>query len=354
MYFLPVSITFVCVATIVVALRLFTRIRLVAAPGWDDWFLLTALLTDYAFFGVLMAEYTYGLGRPQDDVSPAHYQTQLKLLWITVPIYNLTLNLTKISMVLLYMRLFPTRTYRIVLTVLLVLIVCSGLWMVLGTLLICIPVQAFWDRSIPHTCLSRGLVWYFNSGLQIAGDLILVILPMPQLLKLRIPLRQKICLIFIFALGLLVCATSVARLHSLVVLLRSTDITRHNGFVAIWSFIEVNVALICASLPTFRQLLFKLVPRIQTFGARDTYSHGEKQLHDPVMLWEPFQGTASYSADVSVNADRDSGSICAEGIQVVRELRWDTGSAASGSQTHLPESNAERGEVARTSAPLSE
>ncbi|KAL4870790.1 hypothetical protein BDV12DRAFT_44033 [Aspergillus spectabilis] len=344
MYVLPVSITFVCVATILVTLRLFTRIRLVSAPGWDDWFLLLALLTDYAFFGVLIAEHSYGLGRPQATVSPNDYRNQLKMLWISVPLYNLTLNLIKISMVLLYMRLFPTRTYRIVLTILLVLIVCSGLWMVLGTLLVCIPIQGFWDRTIPHHCLSRGVVWYLNAALQIAGDLVLVVLPMPQLLRLRIPLRQKICLMFIFALGLFVCATSVARLYSLVMLLRTTDITRHNGFVAIWSFVEANVALVCASLPTFRQLFIILIPR------RDTYSHAEKPLHDPVMLWEPFQGTASYSADVSVNADQDSGSICAEGIQVVSELRWEMGSAASGSQNHLPESNAERGDSGRTSA----
>jgi hypothetical protein len=44
MYVLPVSIVFISVATIVVALRLFTRIRLLNSPGWDDWFLLLALV----------------------------------------------------------------------------------------------------------------------------------------------------------------------------------------------------------------------------------------------------------------------------------------------------------------------
>lgn len=44
MYVLPVSITFVSVATIVVALRLYTRFRLVHSPWWDDWFLVFALV----------------------------------------------------------------------------------------------------------------------------------------------------------------------------------------------------------------------------------------------------------------------------------------------------------------------
>jgi hypothetical protein len=48
------------------------------------------------------------------------------------------------------------------------------------------------------------------------------------------------------------------------------------------------------------------------------------------MLWEPFHGNAGYSADVSVDVGMDSNSHChsgASGIQVVRELRWEMGSA---------------------------
>ncbi|CEL07392.1 hypothetical protein ASPCAL10549 [Aspergillus calidoustus] len=330
MYVLPVSISLVGLSTIVVALRLYTRIRLVCSPGWDDWFLLLSLLTDYAFFGVLMAEHTHGLGKPQATLTQSEYQNQLKMLWISVPLYNLTLNLTKISMVLLYLRLFTTRVYRVLLWVLLVLIVCSGLWMVIGTLLICIPVQAFWDPSMPHTCISREVVWFLNAALQIAGDLILVILPMPQLVRLRIPRRQKVCVMFIFALGLFVCATSAVRLHTLVLLTRATDYSRLNGIVAIWSFAECNVAIVCASLPTFRQLIYQKFPWSLPSCARASRSQGEKRLRDPAMLWEPFHGNAGYSADVSVDVGMDSNSHChsgASGIQVVRELRWEMGSA---------------------------
>ncbi|KAL2865827.1 uncharacterized protein BJX67DRAFT_382510 [Aspergillus lucknowensis] len=335
MYVLPVSITFVSVSTIVVALRLFTRFRLVYAPGWDDWFLLFALLTDYAFFAVLVAENSHGLGKPQATLSPSENRSQLKMLWISIPLYNLTLNLTKISMVLLYLRLFATKTYRIILITLLILITISGIWMVLGTLLVCIPVQAFWDRTIEHTCLSRALIWFLNAALQIAGDLILVILPMPPLIRLRIPLRQKVGLVVIFALGLFVCTTSVVRLYTLIMLVRTTDRSRYNGLVATWSFVECNVAIVCASLPTFRQLIIRTFPRILPSCARNSHSSPKKQLHDPVMTWEPFRGGGSYSADVSVDRDADSNSRChtsADGIQVVRELRWDLSSAASGSE----------------------
>ncbi|KAL4937562.1 hypothetical protein BDV06DRAFT_226830 [Aspergillus oleicola] len=327
MYVLPVAITFVSVATILVALRLYTRLRLIRTPGWDDWFLLLALATDYAFFGIILTEHAHGMGKPVASLSPNEFRTQLKMLYFSVPMYNLTLNLTKISMVLLYMRLFTTRVYRIVLIILLIWVVASGLYMVLGTLLICVPVQAFWNQRFEH-CVSQPLVWCLTAALQIFSDLVIVAAPMPQLISLRISLRQKICLVVIFALGLFVCATSVARLHSLVMLIKSEDRSRHNGFVTTWSFVESNVAIVCASLPTFRQLIIRAFPCM--IPSTPHSPHGrrtEKHLRDASMLWEPYTGPTSYSADVSVSRDQDSAEHCGSGIQVHRELRWEFGDA---------------------------
>ncbi|ODM14691.1 hypothetical protein SI65_09880 [Aspergillus cristatus] len=41
---------FTGLATVAVALRLFTRLRVVRTAGWDDWLIVLALLTDYVFF----------------------------------------------------------------------------------------------------------------------------------------------------------------------------------------------------------------------------------------------------------------------------------------------------------------
>ncbi len=128
------------------------------------------------------------------------------MLWVSVPLYNLTLQLTKISMILLYMRLFPTKVYRVVLITVLVVFIVLTLYMVIGTFLVCVPVHVFWSTDPDQWCGTRTAVWLVNAGLQITGDFIIVILPMPLLVKLRIPLRQKICLVFIFALGLLYVA----------------------------------------------------------------------------------------------------------------------------------------------------
>ncbi|KAL4988303.1 hypothetical protein BDW68DRAFT_187335 [Aspergillus falconensis] len=302
MYVLPVIITFVSVATLAVALRLFTRLRLVCAPWWDDWFLVFAL--------------------------------KMTMAWGSRRRLSLQLNIEISS------------NYQIILKILLGLVVGTGLYMVFGTLFICVPVHTFWDRvNMAENCVSQAVVWYLTAALQIAGDLTLVILPMPKLVTLHIPTKQKACLIMVFALGLFVVATSAARFGALVTLVQSDDLLQLNGLVATWSFVEANVAIVCASLTTFRQLIIRTFPRLIPSSALKMCNRSDKRLHDPAVLWAPYTGPARYSANISVNASagRDSASHTGDGIQVMRELRWELGMVGAADETGSEKRNIEPG-----------
>ncbi|RAH83789.1 hypothetical protein BO86DRAFT_425918 [Aspergillus japonicus CBS 114.51] len=172
MYAVPIAVTFLSLACLVVALRLYTRLHMVRTPGLDDLLIVLSLA-----------------------------------LYITIPLYNLSLTLTKLSLIFLYKRLFPTKYYQIILAVTLFFVIATGMWMVFSAILFCIPVRSFWDTSLPRTCLPEDVVWCLNAGFQISTDLLLVILPMPVLAKLQIAKRQKIALILIFALGFLATAS---------------------------------------------------------------------------------------------------------------------------------------------------
>lgn len=54
---------------------------------------------------------------------------------------------------------------------------------------------------------------------------------------------------------------SICRLHGLHVLANTDDITWDSPSSAIWSAIELNVGIICASLPTLRPFFTKIWPR---------------------------------------------------------------------------------------------
>ena len=57
-----------------------------------------------------------------------------------------------------------------------------------------------------------------------------------------------------------VCVTSVIRLKSLYEISVSTDTTLDGVNAGIWSGIEINVAIACASLPSLKPLISRMLP----------------------------------------------------------------------------------------------
>jgi hypothetical protein len=123
----------------------------------------------------------------------------IQALWLTMPFFNLCLTLTKISVVLLYMRLFRNNHFIIASKILLVLMVISGFWVTLSGLFMCIPVNAAWDSSITHKkCLPVGIIRCVNAAIHLGSYLVLLVMPMPLLVRLRFPLKEKVFVVLIF------------------------------------------------------------------------------------------------------------------------------------------------------------
>jgi hypothetical protein len=126
-------------------------------------------------------------------------------------------------------------------------------------------------------------MYHANAALNITTDLLVAALPIRQLWKLQIAMRQKIALLLILTLGWLyvpplspyvphsnctrsVVIISIIRLYFLVLVAKHpTDQTWYSGPAAYWSAMEVNLAIVCASTPALRPLVVKLIPM---FGSR--------------------------------------------------------------------------------------
>ena len=111
-------------------------------------------------------------------------------------------------------------------------------------------------------CLNRYPVWFTNSALNIVSDVAIFLAPMPVLSQLRLPRRQRMALIVVFGLGAFVCLISMLRLRALYNISVSKDVTWDNGAAAAWSSLEVNVGIICASLPPLRKPISRVFPKI--------------------------------------------------------------------------------------------
>lgn len=117
--------------------------------------------------------------------------------------YNLSLVLTKISIVFQYTRVFTQAKIVRICHIMIGILCVYGLWTLFGSFFMCIPVAAFWDQSIEGHCMDRLAFWFSNSALNIVTDIMIFALPIPLLKKLQLPRRQKMGLMFVFTFGAL-------------------------------------------------------------------------------------------------------------------------------------------------------
>ena len=118
---------------------------------------------------------------------------------------------------------------------------------------------------------------------------------MPVVSKLQLPMKQRIALLAVFALGGFVCVVSMIRIKSLVDISRSPDVSWSNPPAAEWSAIEVNVGIICASLPSLKAAITRFFPRL--FSSRNgsrglTSNRRDASRHRPVGSTATFDATS--------------------------------------------------------------
>ncbi|KAF3388811.1 hypothetical protein F1880_003651 [Penicillium rolfsii] len=264
---LAVSIVFTSLATALVLVRMYTRAVLVKQMGGDDYAILIALAFSWAFFGLFVGEVYHGMGEHYALIPPAIYKMQMLCFWASVPIYQTSLIATKMSILLQYRRVFSTPRMRLACNLLMGLLAVYGTWTIVSAWANCVPLEKFWNPNVPGFCFDKKALWFSNSAIHILTDILILIYPMPVLKSLQLPKRQKLALMAVFALGAFVLITSVLRLRSLLVISNSTDPTYDNVGAAEWSAIECNVAIICASLPSTRAFLSKLLPHVFSTGS---------------------------------------------------------------------------------------
>ncbi|OQE26018.1 hypothetical protein PENFLA_c007G09300 [Penicillium flavigenum] len=265
---LVISVVFTALATCFVAMRMYTRMKLMNRVEANDWMVIIALVNSYVFMGLDIIEAVSGMGVHLKDIPPNILERQMKAFWLTIPFYNAAVLCAKASILMQYFRVFPTHRMRVVCWVMITVLGIYGTWAVISAFLNCIPVAKFWDDSIQGYCLNKTKLWFSNASMHIATDIAILVIPIPALMAVDLPRKQKIALMIMFAMGGFVCITSIVRLVSLKKIAESSDPTYDNVGAASWSAIECNTGIICACLPTLKPLVARIFPgMVSTFNA---------------------------------------------------------------------------------------
>lgn len=110
---------------------------------------------------------------------------------------------TKISILLLYIRVLTYHYAKYAAYALLAIVSAIGLWYLITALTLCIPLNAFWNSEVQATFCWPMPLWWANLGLHIGTDILIFLLPLPVILRLRIRWRQKLLMYSMFAFGFL-------------------------------------------------------------------------------------------------------------------------------------------------------
>ena len=164
---------------------------------------------------IIGAEVNEGVGVMSGrDVHPSDIA---KLVVANNILWALTTKITKVSILLQYLRIFSSRTVRWLCYLLMFLTLPSLGWAVFGGTFLCRPVAKLWEPRIPGHCMSAQRYWLSAAGINIIMDFFILALPMPAVTSLRLPRKQKFAVLLVFLLGFFVSLVSIVRLVTVYV-----------------------------------------------------------------------------------------------------------------------------------------
>ncbi|CCF43882.1 integral membrane protein [Colletotrichum higginsianum] len=249
------------VTTLAVALRCVARLQVASKLWWDDWTALMALGFLIVMSGLGLVNSSLGFGYHYWDIDPGNGKMILQIFYAQQLLYIFIQVFAKASIACFYSRVFTNKRFQLAIKCFLVFLFSHGLMFLLLLAFQCVPVRSIWDRSVNGRCFDTAAISYGGAACSILEDFVLILMPLPELLKLKLSKRKKSALVFMFGIGSFACVASMVRLKYLVTFVHSFDATWDNVYLVIWSSIELNLAIICGSLPALRSL-FKKIPAL--------------------------------------------------------------------------------------------
>ncbi|KAK0634269.1 hypothetical protein B0T17DRAFT_512881 [Bombardia bombarda] len=243
---------------LLVALRLYTRIRIVRFVGIEDHLFAWTGIFLLVFTATIQVAVHYGLGRSfwtlaVDDSSNAIFWTYV------ANTFAITGNaMAKLSMGFFLLRVVQIRWQKRLLWLLIVVTAGTSIALVIMLWNQTTPVRASWDPlrtpgqwNIQIQPMSVGLGAWSS-----ACDFFFAIFPWVVIWHLRMSRREKVMLAGGMSLGVIAGACGITR----TVVLSQIDVMDYTLNFApyfIWAGAEIAVAMVCLGIPTLRPLYLR-------------------------------------------------------------------------------------------------
>ncbi|KAF2439577.1 hypothetical protein P171DRAFT_458070 [Karstenula rhodostoma CBS 690.94] len=260
--------TFLCLSALAVSLRLLVRYK-DRLWGWDDFFIVLAAVAcgGGSLITCLMPQ--HGLGKHFVSLEPHTRVTYFKYVWASNLTYAFSTTFIKISILVQYLRLFKGRSdvARKTSWVILTFVTLWGLTFCLLGIFSCTPVAKNWDFTLEGKCIGWGsknaneffATWMAHASSNMCLDTLILALPVPFIRNLRMSGKTRTGLITLFILGGIAVSLSIARVIAISIKRIGTvpvfDPSWYTPTVYIFSVLELNMAILTASIPIFWPLV---------------------------------------------------------------------------------------------------
>ncbi|KAK0643963.1 hypothetical protein B0T16DRAFT_494887 [Cercophora newfieldiana] len=288
-------------STLSTVLRVWARVIVINRLKREDWIMIAGLVFSYGALASLLYGLAVGFAEPFDPTDPVRRKGYLLSIWIVQKIQPITLLIIKTSILIFNASIFQTRPFAHM---------AWGVWIftlgwtiaaVFGTVFQCKPLSFFWDKMQDGTCSMRTLqiIGLSTSVASSAGDIFIMLMPIPFLLKLKVSMRRRIGLLVVFTVGLFAITASFIRWTTLLsALSKSALFSAQHINVTIWTYLEMSIGITCGNLPFLATLWGRLPWKRGNSGSNG--SHGSA---NPSRLlpksWSSNRGGAASQADTT-------------------------------------------------------
>lgn len=159
--------------------------------------------------------------------------------------YATSITLVKLSLIVSYLRIFPSRDFRRLVISTGFLVVLMWICSVFVIVFECVPVSAAWNWTEKGKCINLLSFFYVSSSVNIATDIVLWFSPLPIFWGLTMGTRERVMICGVFGFGFLYVSFLTPPRFSLPALsFKSCEKGNNQSFL---SFIFVSQTLISPS-----------------------------------------------------------------------------------------------------------
>ncbi|KAF2087061.1 hypothetical protein K490DRAFT_1925, partial [Saccharata proteae CBS 121410] len=239
-------------SAVVIVLRSWIISQRMRNFGKDDTFMFIAWLCSLGFAAASYVSVRWGVGLLTNDAPPEWATSAIKAVYAIEIFYYLSLYFIKMSLLFLYLRLSSsqktTRFWKST-VVTMVLVTLHFLSTVVVFSIQCVPMEKYWNPTVPGFCISITAFFYSTNIFTIITDVVILALPISTLWQVQRPRKQRLAIVGAFLVGGVSTVASCIRLYSVRIYTESHEPMRDAAPINTWSFVEINLGIVCASAP---------------------------------------------------------------------------------------------------------